>query len=508
MWDDGAPRSETQVTGLAGAMTIVAMGLGSAVVLGDLVMLSANLASVQRGLHCSAATTIFIGCLATVALAAAVLGAGVLGDRYGMKRMFVLGATGAIVFGLLAVAAPNAVVLLVARGCIGVAFAFLSSLSLAIINAVFPPDRRAMAIARYLAAVYVFGLVPPTAGGYLVQHIGWRSGFLITPLLAAVALMITLRYVPETARSHRKIDVPGLLVVAGALIGLIFGISQLQNGIHRTTVASIVMGIAAAVAFVWWERRTDEPALDLRLFRSRRFNAAVTMGAASNLVQGAAMIMATYHLVVIRGTPIETFTLLMVPATLLSALAALAAGAAAKRFGGPSVLVAGLAVLTVSLLVRQLFDAGTPIVAIAAAMALTSVGGAIVQTPQTTIMMSSAPTDLGGVVSAVKASVAGTFYSLGSAAAALLGVALFAGNSKLADAGIGAREARDALRTAHVPTAAPDPQLISVATSTMIDTAHTLNVIMAVVPMAAIALAVPLLRRNRTDVVPRRTPCE
>lgn len=484
-------------------MTIVATALGCAVVLGDLVMLSANLATVQRGLHSSPGTTIFVGCLATVTLAAAVLGAGVLGDRYGMKRMFALGAAGAIVFGLLAVAAPNAAVLMVARGCIGLAFAFLSSLSLAIINAVFPPDRRAMAIARYLSAVYVFGLVPPAAGGFLVQHAGWRSGFLITPLLAAVALMLTMRYVPETARSNRKVDVPGLLVVAVALIGLIFGISQLQNGFHCTTIGSIVVGILSAAVFVWWERRTDEPALDLRLFRSRRFSAAVTVGAASNLVQGAAMIMATYYLVIVRGTPIETFALLLVPATLLSALAALGAGWAAQRCGARAVLVGGLAVLAVSLLVRQVFSADTPIAAVAAVMALTSVGAAIVQTPQAAIMMSSAPTDLGGVVSAVKASVAGTFYSLGSALAALLAVALFAGNSRLTQAGLGADQARSALRTAHASGVGSDPELISVATSAMIDTAHTLNAIMAAVPIAAIALALLLLRREPSQQVPR-----
>lgn len=482
-------------------MTIVAMALGCGLVVGDLMMLSANLATIQRGLHCSPGTTIFVGCLASVMLAAAVLSAGVLGDRYGMKRMFLVGAVGSIAFGVLAAVAPNAVVLMVARACIGVAFAFLSSLSLAIINAVFPPERRAVAIAQYLAGVYVFCLVPPSVGGFLVNHLGWRTGFLITPMLAAIALALTLRHVPETARSVRKVDVPGLVAVAVALIGLIFGISELQSGIHRTTVASIVVGIVGFVIFVWWERRTDEPALDLRLFRSRRFSAAVAVGAASNLVGGAAMMMATYHLVVIRGTPVETFAALLIPATLLSAGAALGAGRATVLFGGRAVLVAGLAVLTVSLLVRQLFDSGTPTVAIAGAMALTSVGGAIVQTPQATIMMSVVPTELGGVVSAVKASVAGTFYSLGSAVAALVGAALFAGSSRLAQAGIGAGEARDALRTAHASVS--DPQLISVATSAMIDTAHKLNVIMAVVPIAALVLAVPLLGRESTHEAPR-----
>ena len=128
-------------------MTTVAMGLGSAVAVGDLRILAANMSIVRTGMGFSHGTTIFVSSLATLTLAASVLGAGVLGDKYGMKRMFVAGAWGAVVFGLLGALAPNVVVLMIARACIGVAFAFLSGLSLAIMNAVFPPERRARAIA-------------------------------------------------------------------------------------------------------------------------------------------------------------------------------------------------------------------------------------------------------------------------------------------------------------------------------------------------------------------------
>ena len=121
-------------------MTTVAMGLGSAVAVGDLRILAANISIVSDGLDFSKSTNIFVSSLATLTLAASVLGAGVLGDRYGMKRMFVAGAWGAVVFGLLSALAPNTVVMIIARACIGVAFAFLSGLSLAIMNAVFPPE--------------------------------------------------------------------------------------------------------------------------------------------------------------------------------------------------------------------------------------------------------------------------------------------------------------------------------------------------------------------------------
>lgn len=487
-------------------MTTVAMGTGSAIVLGDLTILSANLPTIQNGLHFSSSTTVFVACLAALTLAATVLGAGVLGAKYGMKRMFVAGLCGAVAFGLLAAAAPNAAVLMIARACIGVAFAFMSGLSLAIINSVFSPDQRARAIARYLAAVYTFGVVPPVLGSELVEHVGWRSGFLVTPVLAIVVLVLTVRYVPETLRAHRNTDIPGLLLVAGAAIGLIYGVSRLQTGLQLAALAPILIGILAAAAFVWWELRTDEPALDLRIFHSPNFNAAVTAGAASNLIQGAAMLMVTYYLVIIRDTPIETFVLLLIPATLLSALAALGAGRATAQFGYRAVLVGGLMVLTLSLFARTLFAVDTPIVAVAAVMALTAIGGAIVATPQTTIMMSSAPTNLGGVVSAVKTSVAGFSYSLGSAFIALLGVTLFNSGTRLPDSGISTHQARDMLRMAHAASPnAPgdvlfDPErtqwVISEATASMLDTAHKLNLMLAVVPVTAMVLAFVLLRSH------------
>ena len=486
-------------------MTTLAMGLGSAVVVGDFTVLASNLATVQRGLQCSTGTTIFVACLASLTLAAAVLGAGVLGDKYGAKKMFIAGACGAVVFGLLAAAAPNAAVLMIARACIGVSFAFLSSLSLAIINMVFPPDQRAAAIARFLAVVYAFGVAPPAIASLLVTHAGWRSGFLITPVLAIVVLVITLRYVPDTQRTHRTTDVPGLLLVAVALIGLIYGISQLQTGLQFGSVAPILIGILAASAFVWWELHAHEPALDLRIFRSPRFDAALTAGAASNFIQGGAMMMLTYNFF-IRGVSAQTFALLAIPATLVSALASLGAGWAAARVGVRTVLVAGLTVVTLSLLGRQWLEVDTPIVAVAAVMALISMGGAIVQTPQTTIMMSSAPTHLGGVVSAVKGSVAGTSYSLGAALFPLLAVVLFNSDSTLAQAGISPGLARDTLRAARggisgTPAGGNvDPQhsawVISETARIAFNAAHTLNLVMMVVPVTAIVLALVLLRRE------------
>jgi len=498
-----------QVTGLAATMTVIAMGLGYSITAGDPTILSANLAEVSRGLQFTPSTASFLACLATLTLAAAVLGAGALGDLYGMKRMFVIGTYGSIGFGVLAAVAPNVTVLTIARAGIGIAFAFVLGLSLAIINAVFAPGRRAAAIAAYLGAGHALSVFQPALGSWLAIHYGWRTCFLVTPVLAALTLAITVRYVPETLRAQRKLDIPGVVLIAAALITLIYGLTQLQTGFHIGALVQILVGMALAAAFVLWELRTDEPALDMRIFRSGRFNAALTAGATFNFLQGGATILFAYYLVTIRGESPELLGVLLIPAVLLASLAATAAGRATARFGERAVLVAGLVILLVGMVMLVVLDAQTPILVTGVAVALNAIGGAVVQTPQSTIMMSSAPPELGGVISAVKPAVGQASYSLGPALFALVGTTLFLrdGRRKLEGSGITEEQAREALRVAHGGVSGPaagsevlDPQqarwVVSEATGSWLDAIHNLSLIMAAVPAVAIVVALVLLRQK------------
>ena len=495
------------VTGRAATMTIVAMGLGYSITAADPTILSANIAEVRVGLELSPSTASFVASLATLTLASAVLGAGALGDLYGMKRMFTFGLFGAIGFGLLAAAAPTGVVLIVARAGTGVAFAFLLGLSLAIINAVFPPQRRAAAIALYLGAGFALTTPMPAMGSLLAEHLGWRAGFLVAPVAALVALAIHLRFVPETERAPRRLDVPGLILVAAALLAFVYGVSQLQRGFSTEAMIPVVVGVVAAAAFLLRERRTADPALDLRIFSSGRFNAAISAGATFNFLTGGSTILFAYYLITVRGESPALLGLLLVPATLLQALAATGSGRLARRFGDRAVLITGLLLLLAGLLVLATVDQRSSMLLFFAAVALNAVGGAVVQTPQSTIMMSSTPVDLGGSVSAVKSAVGQAAYSLGPALFALIGTTLFIhdATAKLAGSGITEAEAREALQVAHGTSVAStgggnvlDPQrareVVEGATDSMITAIHTLSLMMAVIPVAAIVLAVFLLR--------------
>lgn len=483
-------------------MTVVAMGLGYAISIGDPTILSANLQVVSAGLQISGSTSTFVASLATLTMAAAVLSAGALGDLYGMRRMYLAGLAGAVVFSALAAAAPVPAVLIVARAGVGVALAFLIGLSLALTNAVFPPGRRAAAIAAYFGVGYAVATPLPAIGGMLAHAIGWRACFFVVPVVAAVGLVITWRFVPETLPSSRRLDPLGLALFAIALLALIFGTSRMETGIDAVGLVSVGVGLAAGSLFVLQERRTSHPALDMRVFHSSRFNAAVTAGVVFNIVLGGSMVLLAFYLVTIRKESHELFGLLLIPATAMAALAATSAGPAANRFGVRTVLVSGLVTMFAGLMLLMNFDLNTSRPIVFATTALLVVGGALVTTPQAQIMMSSAPDDLGGAVSAVKSAVNEGGYSLGPALFALVGINLFLTDSvhELSADGITRSDARQALVTAH---GGREPHLVNPeqarlvidqAPHNAVDAIHTLSMIMAAGPVIALILALWLIK--------------
>lgn len=483
-------------------MTVVAMGLGYAISIGDPTVLSANLQVVSAGLHITGTTATFVASLATLTMAAAVLSAGALGDLYGMRRMYLVGLSGAILFSALAAAAPIPAVLIVARAGVGVTLAFLIGLSLAITNAVFPPGKRAAAIAAYFGVGYAVATPLPALGGALAHAIGWRACFFVVPVITAVCLAITWRFVPETVHTGRRLDPLGLALFAVALLGIIFGASRMETGVDAVGIASVAVGLVAACGFVIQELHTSDPALDMRVFRSSRFNAAVTAGVVFNIVLGGSMVLLAFYLVTVRKESHELFGFLLIPATAMAALAAFTAGPAANRFGPRTVLIGGLVTMLAGLMVLRSFDLDTTRPVVFLTTALIVVGGALVTTPQATIMMSSAPDDLGGAISAVKSAVNEGGYSLGPALFALVGINLFLTDSvhELSRAGLTRDETRQALLTAHGGRSAHlvNPEqarlVIDQAPHNAVDAIHTLSSIMAVGPILAIVLALWLVK--------------
>lgn len=487
----------TEVSGTAATMTILATGLGSSITSADPVILSANISAVRHGLHLSASTASFVASVATLALAAGVLGAGALGDKYGMKRMYSLGLLGTMLFGTLAALAPNAAVLVVARAGIGLAFALQLGLALAIVNVVFPPERRAAAISLHLGAGFAVAVPMPAIGSLLVEHLGWRAAFLVAPVLAVVALVMVRRYVPETPRGDRRLDVVGLLLVAVALLAIVYGLSRLQTGLGAGVLGVLGIGLIAGIAFILFERHTPSPALDLRLFRSGSFDAAVVAGMAFNFLSGGVTVLLAFYLVAVCGESPTLLGVLMAPAALLSAIAAAAAGRAAVRLGQRTVLVSGLVLLLIGLLVLTRLGEDSSMWVLFAVVGFNAVGAAVVETIEATVMLQAAPVKLSGAVAAVKSAVGQAAYSMGPAVFALVGTTAFVHTP-----GIDSAQAREALQSAQGHNVL-DPQraraVVDGVHLDMIEAMHTLGWLLTAVPVVAIAVALAFLRPSKTQ---------
>jgi predicted MFS family arabinose efflux permease len=486
----------------AARFTVLAVGIAVAITAGDPTILAGNLGKIVSGLNVTVDTACFIAGLATLTSAAATLGAGTLGDLFGSKRLFVIGLLGAIGCDLVSMAAPSAAVLMAARAVMGVCFALLFGLALAIISSAVIPQQRAKAIGLFLGATALAHMPLPMIGDWLANTIGWRAMFSVSPVVALVSLPIALRYMPESPKAEgRGVDVQGMLAAAVMLLGLVYGISQVQNRDTVRVIASCLIGLIAGVLFIWWELRTPNPALDLRLFRFRPFNAAVLVGAVINFSMGGIVVAISYWVTLVKGEPSTVVGLILIPAAAAQAGASVLGGWLMSRFTARSIMTSGLAIMVVSCFgLAALGVAASPIVA-AGWLSLLAVGWGLAQTPQSDIMMSYASPELAGSVSAARSGIGQAFYALGPTVYTLVIMSIFVtqARDKLVEQGISEATARAALRIVpgstegHLRKVSPiDPEgahrTVAGSEYAMAHALQTMNLMSGLVPLAVLLL--------------------
>jgi DHA2 family multidrug resistance protein-like MFS transporter len=252
-----------------GAMSISLIVIGL-----DLTVLNVALPTLATDLKASTSQLQWFANAYTLVLASLLLPAGLLGDRFGPKRLM-LGAL--VVFGLASAACAFATTpgqLIAARAALGVGSAFLIPLSMSLLNLLFAPEERQRAMTIWLMANSIGIPLGPLLGGWLLDHYRWGSIFLINLPLVAIGLVAVALLIPTMA-GHRslRIDGPGILLTAAGLVALTYGF--IAAGEHGWGSAWALGGIGGGVVFLtafWaWARRTADPLVDLKLFRSAGF---------------------------------------------------------------------------------------------------------------------------------------------------------------------------------------------------------------------------------------------
>ncbi|WP_280697084.1 DHA2 family efflux MFS transporter permease subunit [Kitasatospora sp. GP82] len=255
-----------------GRWVLLATALGSGMALLDGTVVNVALPRIGVDLGASMAALQWTVNAYLLTLAGLILLGGSLGDRYGRRRVFLIGVCWFAVASAACAASPGIEVLIVARALQGIGGALLTPGSLAMLQASFRPDDRSGAVGVWAGLGGVSAAVGPFLGGWLVDGPGWRWIFLLNVPLAVIVTLVTLRHVPESRdeSASGRFDVRGAVLAALALGGVTYALTEGGRGL--SAIAG-VLGLLLGAAFVVAERRHPDPMLPLELFSSRLFTA-------------------------------------------------------------------------------------------------------------------------------------------------------------------------------------------------------------------------------------------
>jgi EmrB/QacA subfamily drug resistance transporter len=371
----------------------------------DTTIVNVALPSLVRQLHASNSQLQWVVDAFNLLFAGSVLVAGSLSDRFGRKGMLLVGLT---VFGLASLAGglmDNPGQLIATRAVMGVGAAMVFPSTLSLLTNAFPQRReRALAIGLWGGITGVAIAVGPIVGGWLLEAFDWRSIFFAMTPIAAIAGALVAGYVPGSRDPHApRIDRAGFVLSTATVALLIYTIIEAPNQgwASAPTLAGFAITAVLAGAFVSWERRTDEPMLDLRLFRNPRFTAASAAVAISFFALSGFIFLVTQYFQFVKGYgPLSTGVRLLPVATFV-AISSIVGARLAMRIGTKLVVAAGLFSMAAFYLWVTSAATATSYWTIAAQMVVLGTGMGLTSAPATDAIMGVVPKEKAGVGSAV-----------------------------------------------------------------------------------------------------------
>jgi EmrB/QacA subfamily drug resistance transporter len=355
---------------------------------------------------------------------------GVIGDRIGRRKVLLIGLTVFALGSVLAAFSDSPIELIAWRAVMGIGGAAVQPTTLAVITNVFPPRERGRAIGIWAGTAGIAVAGGPLAGGAVLQQFWWGSVFLVGVPVAVVGIVGVLAVVPESKDpSPGRLDIPGVLLSIVALAGLVYGIIHGGSGAGWTTPGVLVPllgGVVLLALFVWLQRRSAHPALDVSLFRDPAFSAAAgALGLNFFALLGATFYL-VYYLQGVRGyTPLQSGAAL-IPVALGMALMAPRSSGLAERHGAKAVCASGFLLIALSFGGIQLLDLTSPVWLLLLVLSVQGLGMGAVMAPATESIMSVVPREKAGAGAAVNNSVRQIGGALG---VAILGSVLAASYS-------------------------------------------------------------------------------
>jgi len=324
----------------------------------DALIVNVGLPSIQASFKVGEAGLQWVVAAYSLGMAVFIMTAATLADLHGRRLWYVIGIAVFTVASIVCGLAPSLEVLNVARGVQGIAAATANVTSLALVSAAFPdPKDKARAIGIWTAIASVGTAVGPTLGGFLVEHWGWRSIFLVNVPVGIAVVFLTLRCVKESRDERpRTLDIVGqalFMVTVGALAYAV--IEGPKAG--WTSPGIVTLFAVAAVgcaAFIWYERRHEDPMMDVSLFADSGYALAIATICAVFFAIYGMLLLTTQFLQNVRGFSPEQTGLIILPFSVAVTVVSPLVGRVVGRFGARPPILVGLASLIAGLVVLMI----------------------------------------------------------------------------------------------------------------------------------------------------------
>jgi EmrB/QacA subfamily drug resistance transporter len=371
----------------------------------DVTAVNVALPSVGRELHAGISGLQWTVGAYTVVMASLLMFSGSTADRFGRKRIFVTGLTVFSVASLLCSLAPSVGLLVAFRVLQAVGGSMMNPVAMSIITNTFTdPRERAQAVGVWGAVFGVSMALGPIVGGTLVSSFGWRSIFLINIPVGLIAIVLTLRLIPESrAPRPRRFDPVGQALVIVLLSTLTFGIIEApgRGWSSPAILATLSASAVALLALLLYEPRREEPLIDLRFFRSIPFASAIVSSVAAFAAFGGFLFLNTLYLQQVRGLSPVQAGLVTVPMAVMTVLMSPLSGRIVGRRGPRLPLViSGICSVTACAMLTGI-DQATPIAQLLAAYVIFGLGLGLVNAPITNAAVSGMPRAQAGVAAAI-----------------------------------------------------------------------------------------------------------
>jgi EmrB/QacA subfamily drug resistance transporter len=357
--------------------TLVLASLGVFMTALDTLVVANSLPALRTSLHANLGDLEWTVNAYNLSFAVALLTGAALGDRYGRKRMYVIGLLGFTIASAAAALSPSVGALVAARGVQGVAAAIVMPMTLTLISEAFPAEKRGAAIGLWGGITGLAVALGPVVGGAIVGGISWHWIFWLNVPIGLALIPLAASRLTESHGPRSQLDIVGLALAAGGLFGITWALIRANSvgwGSAQTATA-LVLGVVLVAAFLVWERRTRTPMLSAELFRSRGFNAAngVSFFMYASLF-GVLFLMMQFLQTALGYSPLEA-GLRTLPWTGAPMLVAPIAGMLADRFGGKPFMLIGLTLQAVGLgWIAAIAEPGMSYTWLAVALGIAGVG--------------------------------------------------------------------------------------------------------------------------------------